>query len=139
MIAVWRSPYAKYMHKGPGDLSHQICLAIHCTGVLDAFLQLPRRDNSQGNIMPYVVPYLKPILVNNQYLLILLAFLYGLVTPSPAYGVSGWPQAFFFRYAFLNKCVSWLKMTVFVNMLSIFGFFCGGGPLPGPLGKVCFS
>ena len=40
----------------------------------------------QGNMIPYIGPYLIPVLVNIQYLIILIAFLYGVVTPTIVYG-----------------------------------------------------
>ena len=43
----------------------------------------------QGNIIPYIGFYLIQILLNISYLLIFIAFLCWLVTPSPTYGVSG--------------------------------------------------
>ena len=39
----------------------------------------------QGNLMPYIGPNLIPVLAKNQYLLILIAFLYVLVTPTHVY------------------------------------------------------
>ena len=43
----------------------------------------PTSGQPQGNIMPYIGPYLISILVNIKYLLILIAFLNGLVNPIP--------------------------------------------------------
>ncbi len=42
--------------------------------------------HSKGNIMPYIVPYLIQKGYNIKYSLILIAFLYGLVTPTTVYG-----------------------------------------------------
>ena len=50
--------------------------------------------------MPYGGLYKTAILYNNLYVSILKAFVYGLVTPTHVYGVSGSPQAFF--------CLGWL-------------------------------
>ena len=46
----------------------------------------PMKNNRQGNITPYIEPYLIPILHNIQYSLIFIAFLYGLVTQTRVYG-----------------------------------------------------
>ena len=58
-----------------------------------------------------------------QYLLILITFLYGLVTPTPAYESQSAADVFvlFLLHAFFERmCVLYQQLTIFVNMLSIF-------------------
>ena len=71
------------------------------------YLFTPIKDISQGIIMPYIEPYLISILYDIACLSILIAFLYGLVTPTRVYGVSGLPQAVFLRHAFFQKGLFW--------------------------------
>ena len=67
----------------------------------------------------YIIGYLIPIVYNTLYLIILVPFLYGLVTPTHVYGVSGLPQAFF--CCFLD--MPFWKRCVLVNILCFYLFW----------------
>ena len=89
-----------------GDVSafHQLSWVASAPPIWDQLLFSPRRDNSHGNRMSYIGPYLIPILNNNQYLLLHITFSYGLITLTHVYGLSGLPQAFYLL--FVGKCLS---------------------------------
>ena len=61
----------------------------------------------------YIILYVIPIGYVDQYYIVLIVFLYGLVTPSPVYGGLGLPQA-----SFLKNDMLVLKSYVYKTNMS---------------------
>ena len=66
-----------------------------------------------------------PMLYNSVYLSIFIAFLYGLVTPTHVYDVSGLSQApLVCKTCIFEKKLVFQTLTIFVNILSICSTIC---------------